>query len=199
LDQLNDPSYIEQGVEIDIISSIGALFGSLDTIPYEYTRLHQRRIILGLMTIQHIIPLWKQAHPSDTSFQQQVYNFTAIVMNRKSNVESQLLMEQFWEWEQGQTTQPSTENSIIWSIYTLSHIVEAICGEYIRDDYTPDTHANVSLGCCLRAFTDYHKQHTLSSIHHSRRFIRYWLTSIVPRTWFDINGNDIIYSKHAMP
>jgi hypothetical protein len=85
-------------IDRDILMQIGTVFGSLQTIPQHYTRQHQRRLLLHLLTLYHLTPMWAYKAPNDPSFRHTLHHLTALVMRRSADHQAHASMETVWTW-----------------------------------------------------------------------------------------------------
>mgnify|MGYP001001610528 CR=1 FL=1 len=173
------------GIDSADILQIGTLFGSLNDVQRHLTRQHQRRLLLQLLTIQHLVPIWDHYLPDDHRLLDTLGAMLSLVMKRLSPEQAQQALDHLWEHIDTYPHHPPAIEHISISLYTTLKVLDMIENpKPAFSDYTPDTHAGVALRYAAQAYVthqtaDKHKQH-----YHYRQYWRYWLTEILPRAWF---------------
>lgn len=170
------------GMDAEDILRIGALFGSLNDIQQRFTRLHQRRLLMQLLTLRHLVPLWEHYLPDDRRFHNVLDSMLALTMKRHSydHETLDLLWQQVALYPH---EQPVIEHIGI-SLYTLLKVFDMIENLAVFYDYTPDIHAGVALWGTAHAYAAHQTSARQMHYDHIQRYWRYWLTGILPRAWF---------------
>jgi hypothetical protein len=173
------------GIDSTEILQIGTLFGSLDDIQLRLTRQHQRRLLLQILTLQHLVPIWDHLLPGDRRLQHDLASILMLAMKRLSPVQGPVTLDQLWENIDAYPHAPPAIEHIGVSMYTTLKVIDMIENPTsIFGDYAADTHASVALRYSAQAYVAYqttgHQDHHL----HYRKYWIYWLTEIVPRAWF---------------
>jgi hypothetical protein len=169
------------------ILQIGTLFGSLNDLQLRLTRQHQRRLLLQILTLQHLVPIWDQLLPDDRSLQHDLDTILTLVMKRLSPEQAQVTLNQLWEDIDAYPPTPPAIEHIGVSMYTTLKVIDMIENPKSSfGDYAPDTHAGVALWYSAQAYVAYQNSDQHDHDHYCRQYWRYWLTEIVPRAWFEL-------------
>lgn len=173
------------------ILQIGSLFGSLNDIQAQLTRQHQRRLLLQLLTLRHLLPIWYQHLPGDNRLNEYLDIMLSLVMKRLSPDQAQNALGHLWEHIDSYPHEPPAIDYINVSIYTTLKVLDMIGNSTSAfTDYSPDTHATVALLYAAQAYVVHHTANEHEQQHY-QRYWRYWLTEILPRAWFTLPGDTI--------
>src|SRR5689334_15903112 len=85
------------GIESTDVLQIGTLFGSLNDVQHLLTRQHQRRLLLQILTLRHLIPIWEQHMPGDHRLHDFLDAMLSLVMKRLSPEQAQETLDYLWE------------------------------------------------------------------------------------------------------
>jgi hypothetical protein len=173
------------GIDSEDILNIGTLFGSLNDVQLRLTRQHQRRLLLQILTLQHLVPIWDQLLPGNHKLQHDLDSILTLVMKRLSPEQAQVKLDQLWEDIDAYPHAPPAIEHIGVSMYTTLKVIDIIENPKSSfDDYAPDTHAGVALWYSAQVYVAYQSIDQHDEHHYYQQYWNYWLTEIVPRAWF---------------
>lgn len=172
------------------ILRIGSLFGSLNDIQQQLSRQHQRRLLLQLLTLRHLLPIWHQHLPGDTSLNDYLGTMLSLVMKRLSPNRAKDALDYLWEHIDAYPRKPPAIDQISVSLYTTLKVLDMIENPTSAfNDYAPDTHAGVALMYAAQAYVAHYTANKHEQQQYYRQYWRYWLTEILPRAWFTLPGD----------
>jgi hypothetical protein len=180
------------GAAPDFLLTIGDFFGHLMVNAPQLNRSQQRRIVLTLLTVRHVLPVWEQAWPTDRMPHHFLTSITRTVLYDFTSERLNQLGEQVERWLTPYLAQKEEPTHLVgYSLSTILDALIAITDGFVIDNRTPDQQMTVAM---LFAASAYARGTLLDARFNPDRWFAFWetwLRQIVPTAWKQLpNLND---------
>ncbi len=181
----------------DFLLTISDLFGHLVDNGKVLDRSQQRRLMLTILSIQHVLPVWADAWPNDSTPQRLLREIEQVILHDFTSSKIKAIIEHIEVWLNRYHHEISADEypslMIGFSLANLSEALLAISDGVIRDDRSSNQRATVAILTAAETYAN--GPPIIAPTFDQDKWFAYWevwLTTIISEAWAAIPNDSAI-------